>query len=247
MADRAAPISRRARRALERLHGAPLNFDPAELTKHPERWTRDERLQTLPAEPPGRPHPRGTWEIARRLMRGYEFADPSIVRAHYDPDLPLQGRDMLLEVRFGRLAIHAGCRITEVFERTEQIAGRPVLASGWSYATLRGHFEQGEMTWEALKWPDSGEVAFRVRARSRSSRDPNPLVQIGFRIFGRHQQLRFYDSTCRRMRRLTEEALRHEHPGDAVRRAAREHTARPSPRDDAVHERLARNLAHDPD
>ncbi len=31
------------------------------------------------------PRPRRSCEIARRLMRGYEFADPSIVRAFYDP------------------------------------------------------------------------------------------------------------------------------------------------------------------
>jgi uncharacterized protein (UPF0548 family) len=232
-------------RRLARLRGAPLNFDPAELAEHPERWAHDERVQPLPAEPPGPPQPRGSWEIARRLMRGYEFADPSIVRAHYDRTLPLEGRDMLLEVRFRGLAIHAGCRITEVFERTQQLAGRPVCVWGWSYATLRGHFEQGEMSWEALKWPDTGDVAFRVRARSRPSRDPNLIVRLGYRLLGRHEQLRFYDSTCRRPRRLTEEALRHDRPGDAVRRIAREETARPSPRHDAVHEELARNVARD--
>ena len=210
MAERSPRMSRRARRALLRLEGAPLNFDPAELAEHPDRWTADERLQPLPPEPPGPPQPDGSWDVARRLMQGYEFTEPSIVRAYYDAALPLAGREMLLEVRFHGLSIHAGCRITDVFERAGQEAGRPVCSWGWSYATLRGHFEQGEMTWEVLKWTDTGEVAFRIRAHSRRSRDPNPFVRLGFRLIGRHEQLRFYDSTCLRVRRLTEEALRAE-------------------------------------
>ena len=245
MADRRPPMGRRTRRALLRLRDAPLNFERADLVERPELWTRDERVQPLPSEPPGPPLAHGSWEIARRLMRGYEFADPSMVRAHYDPELPLEGRDMLLEVRFHGLAIHAGCRITEVFARMREVAGRPVRVWGWSYATLRGHFEQGEMSWEALKWTDTGEVAFHIRACSRRSDDAHPIARLGFRLFGRREQLRFYDSTCVRMRRLTEEALRHDRPGDAVRRVAREATARPSPRDDAVHDELARNVARD--
>jgi uncharacterized protein (UPF0548 family) len=240
-------VSRRTRRALDRLRDAPLNFDPAELHAQPDRWHRDERVQPLPAEAPGAPVQGGSWQLARRLMRGYEFADPSIVRAYYDTKTALHGRDMLLEVRFHGLAIHAGCRVTNVFERAEREAGRLVHRWGWSYATLRGHFEQGEMSWEVVKWADTGAVAFRLGARSRPSRDRNPLVRLGFRLFGRREQLRFYDSTCERMLRLTEEALRHDRSADAIRRTAREATARPSPRDDAVHDELARNVARDAD
>jgi uncharacterized protein (UPF0548 family) len=247
MADSHAPMSRRTRRALDRLRNSSLNFDPAEPLERPDLWTHDERMQPLPAEPPGPPQPGCSWEMARRLMRGYEFADPSIVRAHYDPELPLERRDMLLEVRFHGLAIHAGCRVTNVFERAEREAGRLVHRWGWSYATLRGHFEQGEMSWEVVKWADTGAVAFRLGARSRPSRDRNPLVRLGFRLFGRREQLRFYDSTCERMLRLTQEALRHDRSADAIRRTAREATARPSPRDDAVHDELARNVARDAD
>jgi uncharacterized protein (UPF0548 family) len=220
VADRAAPMSRRTRRALDRLHDSPLNFEPTELVERPDLWTHDERAQPLPAEPPGPPQPGCSWETARRLMRGYEFAEPSIVRAHYDPELPLKRRDMVLEVRFHGLAIHAGCRITDVFGGTGLQDGRLVHCWGWSYATLRGHFEQGEMSWEVVKWADTGEVAFRLGARSRPSRDPNAIVRLGFRLFGRREQLRFYDSTCARMLRLTEEALRHDRSADAIRRTS---------------------------
>jgi uncharacterized protein (UPF0548 family) len=242
MADRRLPTSRRVRRKLARLRGASLNFDRAELVERPNRWNRDERLQPLAPEPPGPPQPDGSWEIARRLMRGYEFADPSMVRAHYDPDAPLEGRDMLLEVRFHGLSMYEGCRITKVSDRTERETGRPVRLWGWSYATLQGHFEQGEMSWEVLKWLDTGEVAFRVTARSRPSPDANPIQRLGFRLFGRREQLRFYDSSCDRVRRLTEAALRRGSTGSSIGRVARETTARRRPRDEAVHEELVRNV-----
>lgn len=203
----ARPTSRRARRALERLSGRPLNLDRRELTEHPERFQHDERLQALPREAPGPPEPGGAWAIAQKLMREYEFAEPSMVRAFYDDEAPLEGRDMLLAVRFHGLVLRVGCRVTAVFERTVAVQGRPAHVWGWSYATLRGHFEQGEMAWEVLKWPDTGEVAFRIRASSRRSRDPNPILRLGFRLVGRREQLRFYDATCARIRRLTEAAL----------------------------------------
>ena len=200
---------------LGRLRGTPLNFDRAEMHEHPERWHYDERVQPLPSEPPGPPVPDGSWALARRMMQGYEFADPSRVRASYDPEQPLDGRDMLLAVRFRGLVFRVGCRVTDVYERTDSEAGREVCVWGWSYATLRGHFEEGEMSWEVVKWLDTGEVAFRLHARSRRARVPNPIVRLGFRLFGRREQLRFYDCTCERMRRLVEEALRRSSVGVA--------------------------------
>jgi hypothetical protein len=74
----------RVRRRLAALPATPLNFDPASL-EHASRaggWTITDLCQPLPSEPAGAPVPGGSWEIARRLMRGYEFADPSSVRAY---------------------------------------------------------------------------------------------------------------------------------------------------------------------
>lgn len=221
MRDR--PVDDAGRRgALERLRDASINFDrsrPKELT--PENgWSVDHRVQQLPAEPPGPPVAEGSWEIARRLMRGYDFADPSIVRAYYDPDAPLEGRNMLLEIRFLGLSFHVGARVTKVYEEVRRLDGWTALVWGWSYATLEGHLERGEMAWEVRKWLDSGEVEFLITAYSRRARIRNPLVRLGFILFGRREQLRFYETTCRRMRTLTGEALRTAAPREAVRRVA---------------------------
>lgn len=229
LADRPASDSR-TRRALERLSSLPINFDrsgPDELSPG-NGWNVDHRTQQLPAEPPGPPVAEGSWEIARRLMGGYEFADPSIVRAYYDPEAPLEGRNMLLEIRFLGLRFYVGTRVTRVYEETRRLDGRSALVWGWSYATLEGHLERGEMSWEVRKWVDSGAVEFVIAAYSRRARIRNPLVRLGFMLFGRREQQRFYDVTCRRMRRLTEEALGAARPGEAARQVAEQLTVRPA-------------------
>ena len=60
---------------------------------------------------------------------------------------------------------------------------------GWSYQSLEGHFEQGQMHYEVRKWLDTGDVEFRLHAFSRVAAEGPPLMRLGFRIVGRQQQL----------------------------------------------------------
>ena len=111
----------------------------------------------------------GSWQIARRLMSGYEFADPSIVRAYYDPAVPLEQRDMLLKLQaFGLAHVFAGVRVGVLFERTREIGGSRARIWGCTYRTLDGHVEMGQMDWEVWKWLDDGRV------RSASTPSPAP-------------------------------------------------------------------------
>jgi uncharacterized protein (UPF0548 family) len=135
-------------------------------------------------------------------MLDYQFADPRIVRAVYAPDSELEGRDMLLEARFLGLRFRFGVRVEGVVDETSEADGRPVRVWGWSYRTLQGHLEMGQMDYEVWKWLDSGEVEFRIHVVSRPARIPNPIVRLGFRIFGRRQQVRFARRACERMVRL---------------------------------------------
>lgn len=73
----------------------------------------------------------------------------------------------------------------------------------------------------------------------------NPIVRLGFRLFGRREQLRFLDVTCERMRRLTEEALRAGSDNDDVRQVAEDVTAHPAPGTGGINDELARNLDAD--
>jgi uncharacterized protein (UPF0548 family) len=232
-------------RRLAALAGTPVNYDPAALDlEHPgPGWNVDRRCQPLPNEPPGEPVPDGSWEIACRLIRGYEFADPSLVRAHYEPDRPLEGREMLLElIALGLVRVYVGVRVVRVYDEQRDLAGRTARVFGWAYRTLQGHVEEGQMDWQVWKWLDTGEVQFRVHAVSRTAPIPNLIIRLGFWVLRSHERAVFLDSTGRRMQSLTDLALRSEHRGHDVREASAGLTARRGHCGAAVHERLARDL-----
>jgi uncharacterized protein (UPF0548 family) len=236
--------SARIQRKLEELPGKPLNLDLASLADaSPETgWAITDLCQPLPGEPPGMPIDDGSWQIARRLMRGYEFADPSIVLAYYDPAVPLEQRNMLLKLQaLGVAHLFVGVRVGDVYEQTRDLDGRSARVWGWNYRTLEGHVEMGQMDWEVWKWLDDGRVEFRVHAVSRTARIPNPIVWLGFHVLRRRERQAFLESTNRRMRTFTELALLHD-PDDALRSAAASMTARSARRSDAAHDTLASNL-----
>jgi uncharacterized protein (UPF0548 family) len=192
---------------LAALRGRPLNYDPDAPQRPEDGWRRDDYCEPLPSEPPGPPVDGGPFRIAQRLLRDYRLADPSIVRAHYDPGAPLEGRDMLLELRFLVFRTYAGCRVGAVVDETRTVDGRPVRVWGWPYRTLEGHVEQGEMSWEVWKWLDSGEVRFRIQSRSRFAGARNPFTSLGVRLFGQRERHRYLTGAGRRIARLTREAL----------------------------------------
>ncbi|MBE1532845.1 DUF1990 family protein [Actinomadura algeriensis] len=192
-------------------HRSP-NFDPREHgPARPGRagrgWHVDDLRQRLPAEPPGPPVPGGSWEIARRLVRDYAYADPAIIRRVQGAGPPEPGRDMLLEGRFYGLRFHLAVRVGDVVDRVVEVDGRRAQVWGWNYRTLQGHLERGQMDQEVRKWLDTGEVEFRIHAVSRRGPIPNLVVRIGFLLFGRYTQLKFYRRACDRMVRMTASGL----------------------------------------
>ena len=183
-------------------------------------WRVDALAQRLPGEPPGAPVDGGAWAVARRLVEGYEMADPAIVRATWDHGAPLLGREMLLELRFRRvLSVRAPVRVTETWDEDRSVDGRTARVFGYEYATLPGHLEEGRMDYEVCKWRDDGAVEFRLHARSRPSGEGPLWARLGFRFIGRREQIRFYLRCCERVARLTahELGLPDDSPPPAVR------------------------------
>jgi uncharacterized protein (UPF0548 family) len=199
----------RTARRLAELAVRPVNFDAADVDSLvAERgWRVDDMVEPLPHEGSGPPLEGGSWQVARRIMDEYQLADPAVVSAYYDREAPMQGRDMLLKIRFAGLSIWVGVRIGEVYEKTLELDGREVHVFGWSYRTLEGHFEQGQMHYELWKWLDTGDVEFHLRAVSQPAERGTWLLRTGFRLVGRSHQLRFYRQVCRRAKRLTEAQL----------------------------------------
>lgn len=192
--------------ALAELRTRRLNFDPSRHSEYtPDNgWYADDVRRDLPSERPGYPVPDGSWERARTIARNYDFADPSIVEAVFDRAAPLENRTMLLILHFRRLRVQVGVRVGDVYERERELDGRLGRVVGWNYRTLEGHVEQGQMDWQVWKFPDTGEVLFRICSFSRPAGGGNPLVRLGFRLFGRREQLRFLKLAAERMARLTE-------------------------------------------
>jgi uncharacterized protein (UPF0548 family) len=183
--------------ALADLSGRAVNYQPDEVD---QTWNHDSRCTTLGHEPKGPPVADGLWHRACRVVRDYQFPPPSRLRAVYDPDTQLLGRDMLLEGRFYALHFYFGVRITETIDR---VMDDGVQAWGWAYETLEGHVERGKMSYQVLKQPDTGEVEFAISAYSRGVRRMGLLERIGWPIFGRRTQLGFYRDCGTRMQRLS--------------------------------------------
>jgi NAD(P)-dependent dehydrogenase (short-subunit alcohol dehydrogenase family) len=219
---------RHSQAALDALHARVFNYDADHrdgLTAA-AGWRHETRCQALPAEKPGPPEPGGSWETARELMRDYEFADPKMVQAVYHPDEALDGRDMLLVIRFLFLRFRVGVRIGGVVDKTSTIDGREVRVYGWNYRTLGGHFEMGQMNYELWKWLDNGDVEFRVHGVWRPGGTRNPILIIGFRIFGPRSRERFYAAASERMVSMTTARLAHR-PHDPEPRFAENITIKP--------------------
>jgi len=189
-----------------------LNFDPAGLASvKRDAWHVDDYCRSLPREPPGEPIRFGSFETAKSLLHGYEFADPKRIRAYYWAGPPFQGRDMLLEIRYLGLRMRVGVRIGSTFDEVREIANRNVRVWGWAYRTLQGHLERGQMDYQVWKWLDTGEVEYRIHAVAQMAETRRPFLNLGFRLVGRREQVLFARRCAERMERLVQSRLQGGH------------------------------------
>jgi len=191
---------------LEELLGLEANFilDHDEEYTEENGWRIDRYNTELPSEPPGEPVPNGSWELAKEVLYRYEFPDPNLITGFYRDNVPLKDRRMLLRAKFLFFVFELGVRINKVIDETiANVDDRgPARIWGYSYYTLEGHFEMGEITFSVLKFLDSGKVEFRIHAYSQTGTIRNIFYRIGFAIFGRRLQVRFSRQALKRMQML---------------------------------------------
>ncbi|HVF19448.1 MAG TPA: DUF1990 family protein [Mycobacteriales bacterium] len=231
-----------ARLELADMHELPVNYtlaSPDEATVA-NGWTVDTYSCVLATEPPGEPVPGGAYDVACRLTRDYEFADPSIIKAVWLPERPLESRDMLFEARFLFLRFFIGVRISDVVDTTRPASdGRGVeRAWGYCYRTLQGHFEMGEMCYEVVKSLETGRVEFRIRRYVRTGTIPNLVLKLGWNAFGRMMQTRFVRRSMGRMQRLVAAELAPGRTAATVPLAAESIEVRHAADDPAAAERI---------
>lgn len=190
-------------RLLDQLAERGLNYDesaaPPWVT---EGWNQDRQTVHLGDEVPGEPVAGGLFERAGELVNGYEFSDPAILRAAFRAPADLLGRDMVLVGRFLVLRLLMGVRITHRHDELGEGPHGPERRVGWAYQTLEGHIEQGRLTYEVAKEIETGRVEFRIIAHSRRAPIANPILHLGFRLFARRTQLRFYRHALARLQLL---------------------------------------------
>lgn len=198
-----------------------VNYDEGQAPPHvTDGWHRDRVVVELGHEGPGEPEPGGLVATAGALVNSYEFSDPSILRAAYRYPGDLVGRDMLLEGRYLFLRFFLGVRIVDEHDELGDGPNGPERRTGWSYQTLDGHLEQGRLTYEIVKELGTGRVEFRIIAYSRWAPIPNPLVRLGFNVFGRRTQLRWYHNAMSRLHGLLTDPPQPPQPGpDGLARA----------------------------
>ena len=94
-------------------------------------------------------------------------------------------------------------RVVDVIDREAELDDGPCREWGYSYRTLDGHWEVGQMTFLLRKYYESGEVLFLINAYSRPDRIPNPFHRFGFWLIGRKVQTNFAKRCLERLVKLT--------------------------------------------
>ena len=204
------PAWKRYSAQLDQYRKADLNFDLDNSEQFTEinGWHIDDYESELPEEQPGKPEERGSFALAKQVLLNYEFPDPSLITGVFVPDDPLEDRVMVLRARFLIFSFTFGVRIGRVVDETRHDEQRgEVQVWGYSYRTLQGHFEMGEILFEILKFADTGEVEFHIHAYSKTGRIGNPFYKIGFALFGRGLQVRFARTAIERMQKIVLERL----------------------------------------
>lgn len=170
-------------------------------------WHVDAREIALPSESPGEPEADGAFAIASRVLLEYGFTPRRLIRGSFDPQAPLAARPMLLTATFLWMTFELAVRVTRVIDERRAGKSGEEAVWGYSYQTLAGHLERGEITFEVRKQLSTGDVHFHIHSYSQTGHISNLIHRIGFRIVGRRLQRRFAEESLQNMRTLVMQAL----------------------------------------
>lgn len=173
---------------LERLRSLERNFsDPVDQMTTERGWNQYYSEAVVAHESPGVPKEEGPFQRGKDAVANYQFSDPSIVVGHFDPDVPLLGRHMLLEMRVLRTLHYLGGVVVGAV-RSEVADGKTVF--GFRYDTLEGHIEKGIEWFLLTKDHETGDIRFRIEAAWRPGQFPNWWSRLGFSVVGlRYQRM----------------------------------------------------------
>ncbi len=208
--DQREKLLKRYRKRFDLYGDRPINYDVSKQHEYTQQsgWNIDEYNAPLPNEAPGPPMPNNSFAFAQDVLRNYEFPPPSLIKGIYISETPLAERVMLLRAQFLYIfRFFFGVRVSRVIDEVRETNEGDLHVWGYSYQTLEGHWEMGEITFEIQKLAQTGTINFHIEAYSKSGHIPNPLYRLGFRIFGRQLQIYFAKQSLKRMQRFVAERL----------------------------------------
>jgi uncharacterized protein (UPF0548 family) len=167
------------------------NFDPDVRGG----WSAHRSSAVVARERPGPPVPHGAFERLCTAVANYEFSDPAIVTAHFDPSVPLAERRFLLELKV--LGLRYLC--AAVVMKTREEADNAASFFGFRYDTLQGHIERGEEWFLLTKDHATGDIRFEISARWRAGDFPNWWSRAGFAALGQHYQKEWHTHAHQRL------------------------------------------------
>jgi uncharacterized protein (UPF0548 family) len=161
-------------------------------------WTVDGDDAPIGTEPAGPPLADGLYMRVKQAIINYEFSDPCIEVGHFDPLAPLEGRDMLLEIKVWGFRFLNGVRVQRVRDTSDQHR----TSFGYRYDTLEGHIEQGFEWFVLSKNHETGQVTFRIEAHWRLGEFPTWWSRVGFLLIGERYRKTWRRRAVTRLRQL---------------------------------------------
>lgn len=164
---------------LDRLSSASVNFNGAEEALTGEHgWNHYHSEAVIVAQ-----SDETSFQRARVALANYQFSDPGIVVAHFDPKGALLGRRILLEIKVFGLRYLCPALVSHVRDESS--------VYGFRYDTLEGHIERG-MEWFLLTRDAQGAIRFRIEARWQPGDMPNWWSRVGFSVLSGYFQRRWH-------------------------------------------------------
>lgn len=186
------------RQSLDGLTRCSVNFrTPFEEMTRKNGWTV-ERCQSRLGNVARNP---AAFRRVKQALIAYNFSDPRIAVAYFDPDAPLRGRQMLLEFRAFGFRFLNGVRIQEVWDE----AGERQVSFGYRYDTLEGHVERGSQCFLLTQDLLTGEIRLHIEDRWQHGDFPNWWSKIGFTLVGGAFRRLWRSQIPKRLRRAAEQ------------------------------------------
>ena len=187
---------------LDRLAAQPVNAEAEEAMTGEHGWHHYHSEAVIARESEGGAH----LARARAALANYQFSNPAIVLAHFDPATPLLHRRMLLEIKVLGLRYLCPAAVTRVRDEPD--------VYGFRYDTMEGHIERG-VEWFLLTRSPDGNIRFRIEARWRRGALPNWWSRLGFLLLAGHYQRRWHREAHHRMSLLARYGSTRRPPRDA--------------------------------